>query len=94
MPVPPWQIQYYAHDGRAVESSDIIMQWLPRQMGSARHHDFVSEARYGLAGALGGALLGEAATVSPPILTDRHARRQEQSARNDSRPGAQKSSSG
>ncbi|MFE6946426.1 hypothetical protein [Streptomyces chartreusis] len=41
----------------------------------------MSEAIYGLVGALGGALLGAAATISTPILTSRHARRQEQRAR-------------
>ncbi|MFD5848140.1 hypothetical protein [Streptomyces chartreusis] len=41
----------------------------------------MSEAIYGLVGALGGALLGAAATISAPIVTGRHARRQEQRAR-------------
>lgn len=69
MPVPQWHIQYYAYEGREVESSDIFMQWLPRQMSSARHHDFVSEGKYGLASALGGAQLCRAAAINPPIPT-------------------------
>ncbi|MFC8086255.1 hypothetical protein [Streptomyces sp. NPDC057340] len=43
----------------------------------------MSEAMYGLIGALGGALLGAAATVSAPVLTGRQTRLQAQRVRNE-----------
>ncbi|MFE7807864.1 hypothetical protein ACFU51_25015 [Streptomyces sp. NPDC057430] len=43
----------------------------------------MSEAIYGLIGALGGAFLGAAATLTAPALTGRHVRRQEQRARSE-----------
>ncbi|MFE0419714.1 hypothetical protein [Streptomyces tendae] len=43
----------------------------------------MSEAIYGLIGALGGAFLGAAATLIAPALTGRHVRRQEQRARSE-----------
>ncbi|MEV0019923.1 hypothetical protein [Streptomyces tendae] len=43
----------------------------------------MSEAIYGLIGALGGAFLGAAATLIAPALTGRHVQRQEQRARSE-----------
>ncbi|MGW5731484.1 MULTISPECIES: hypothetical protein [Streptomyces] len=43
----------------------------------------MSEAIYGLIGALGGAVLGGAATITAPALTGRHVRRQEQRVRDE-----------